>query len=80
MLPRRCFPSWLDWQLHANDGGDLAGVGLVALLARLASALPGGPARVFPRHAVIPGKNLARGLVGFLGKNPAEDCCLHILI
>ena len=81
MLPRRCFPSWLDRQLHANGGGDLAGVGLtVALLARLARALPGGPARVLPWHAVVPGKGLAGGLVAFLGKDPAEDRRLLILI
>ena len=81
MLPRRCLPSWLGRQLHVNGGGDLVGVGLaVALLARLASALPGGPARILPRHAVILGKDLAGGLGGFLGKNLAEDCCLPILI
>ena len=81
MLPRRCPPSWLGWQLHVNGGGSLVGVGLaVALLASLVRALPGGPARVLPRHAVIPDKDLAGGIVGFLGKNPAEDCCLPILI
>ena len=81
MLPRRCLPSWLGWQLHANGGGDLAGMGLaVALLVHLARALPGGPARIPPRHTVVPDKDLAAGLVGFLGKNPAEDCCLPILI
>ena len=81
MLPRSCLPSWFGRQLHANGGGDLAGVGLlVALLARLARALPGGLARVLLRHTVIPGKDLAGGLVGFLGKNPAKDCCLPILI
>ena len=73
MLPRRCLPSC--WQLHVNGGGDLAGAGLeVAPLAPLARALPGGSARVLPRHTVIPGKDLAGCLVGFLGKNPAEDC------
>ncbi len=57
------------------------GAGLeVALLAPLARALPGGPARVLPQRAVVPGKDLAGGLVGFLGKNPAEDRCLPILI
>ena len=81
MPPRRCLPSWLGRQLHVNDGGDLAGVGLtVALLVRLARALPGGPARVFPWRAGIPGKDLARGLVGFFGKNLDKDCCLPILI
>ena len=77
MLPRRCLPSWLGRQLHANGGGDLAGVGLtVALLVRLARALPGGPARVLPWRAGFPGKDLAGGLVGFFG----EDGSLPILI
>ena len=65
-------------------GVDLA----VALLASLARALPGGrarvlpcgPARVLPRHAVVPGKDLAEGLVAFLGKDLAEDRRLLILI
>ena len=77
MLPRRCLPSWLGRQLHANGGEDLAGVGqAVALLARLARALSGGPARVLPRHAVIPGKDFVGGLAGFFG----EDGFLPILI
>ena len=81
MLPRRCLPSWLGWQLHANGGGDLVGAGLaVALLASLARALPGGPARVLPWRAVVPGKDLAGGLVAFLGKDLAEDRRLLILI
>ena len=81
MLPRRCLPSWLGWQLHANDGGSLVDVGLaVALLAFLARALPGGPARVLPWRAVVPGKGLAGGLVAFLGKDLAEDRRLLILI
>ena len=81
MLPRRCPPSWLGWQLHANGGGDLAGVGLeVALLASLVRALPGGPARVLPCCAVVPDKDLAGGLLAFLGKDPAEDRRLLILI
>ena len=81
MLPHRCLPSWLGWQLHANGGGDLAGAGLeVALLAPLARALPGGPARVLPWRAVVPGKGLAGGLVAFLGKDLAEDRRLLILI
>ena len=80
MLPRRCPPSWLGWQLHVN-GGDLVGAGLaVALLASLVRALPGGPARVLPWRAVVPGKNLAGGLVAFLGKDLAEDRRLLILI
>ena len=81
MLPCRCPPSWLGWQLHVNGGGSFVGAGLaVALLARLARVLTGGLARVLPRHAVIPGKDLPVGLVGFLGKNLAEDCCLPALI
>ena len=77
MLPRKCLPSWLGRQLRANSGGDLASMGLaVALLACLARALPGGPARVLPWRAGVPGKDLARGLVGFFG----EDGCLPILI
>ena len=77
MLPRRCLPSWLGRQLHANGGRDLAGVGLaVALLACLVRALPGGPARVLLWRAGVPSKDLAGGLVGFFG----EDCCLPILI
>ncbi len=81
MLPRRCLLSWLSWQLHVNDGGNLVGAVLaVALLASLVRALPGGPARVLPWRAVVPGKGLAGGLVAFLGKDPAEDRRLLILI
>ena len=81
MLPRRCLPSWLGWQLHANGGGDLVGAGLaVALLTPLARALPGGPARVLPWRAVVPGKDLARGLVDFLSKDLAEGSRLLVLI
>ena len=89
MLPRRCPPSWLGWQLHVNDGGSLVGVGLAvallaslvrALLGGLARVLPCGPARVLPWRAVLPGKGLAGGLVAFLGKDLAEDRRLLILI
>ena len=81
MLPCRCLPSWLGWQLHANGGGDLAGAGLdVALLVSSVRALPGGPARALPWRAVVPGKDLAGGLVALLGKDLAEDRCLLILI
>ena len=77
MLPRRCLPSWLGWQLYANGSGDLAGAGLnMALPAPLASILPGGPARALPWRANFPGKDLAGGLVGFFG----EDGYLPILI
>ena len=81
MLPRRCLLSWLSWQLHANGGGDLVGVGLaVALLASSVRAMSGGPARVLPWRAVVPGKDLAGGLVALLGKDLAENRCLLILI
>ena len=81
MLPRRCPPSWLGWQLHVNSGGTLVGAGLaVALLASLVRALSGGPARVLPWRAVVPGKDLAGGLVAFLGKDLAEGHRLLILI
>ena len=80
-MPRRCLPSWLGWQLHVNDGGDLIGAGLaVAPLSPLERVLPGGPARVLPWRAVVPGKGLAGGLVAFLGKDLAEDRRLLILI
>ena len=80
MLPRGCLPSWLGWQLHVNDGS-LVGAGLaVAPLASLARALPGGPARVLPWRAVVPGKDLAGGLVAFLGRDLAENRRLLILI
>ena len=81
MLPRRCPPSWLGWQLHVNGGGNLVAAGLaVALLASSVRALPGGLARASPWHAVVPGKDLAGGLVALLGKDLAEDRCLLILI
>ena len=73
MLPRRCLPSWSGWQLHANGGGDLAGAGLA--VAPLMSST-----RVLPWRAVVPGKDLAGGLVAFLGKNPAEGRRLLVLI
>ena len=88
-MPRRCLPSWLGWQLHVNDGGDLVGAGLAVApltpLARVlpggpARVLPGGPARVLPWHTVVPGKDLAGGLVGFLGKDFVVDRFLPILI
>ena len=81
MLPRRCLPSWLSLQLHANDGGDSAGAGLeVALLVSSVRALPGGPTRVLPWRAVVLGKDLAGGLVALLGKDLAKDRSLLILI
>ena len=81
MLPRSCLPNWSGWQLHANGGGSLVGAGLeVAPLASSVRALPGGPTRVLPGRAVVPGKDLAGGLVVPLGKDLAEDRCLLILI
>ena len=81
MLPRRCLLSWLGWQLLVNSGGDLVGAGLaVDLLASSVRALPGGSARVLPWCVVVPGKDLAGGLVAFLGKDLAEDRRLLILI
>ena len=80
IFPRRCLPSWLGWQLHVNGGGSLVGVGLaVALLASLVMALPGGPARGLPRRVVVPGKDLAGGLVAFLGKDLAEGRLLILI-
>ena len=81
MLPHRCLLNWLSWQLYVNGGGDLVGAGLtVAPLTPLVRAVPGGPTRVLPWRAVVPGKDLAGGLVAFLGKDPAEDCRLLIVI
>ena len=81
MLPRRCLPSWLGWQLHVNGGGYFVGAGLaVAPLTPLARVLLGGPAKVLSWHAVVPGKDLIGGLVGFLGKDLVEDRCLPIFI
>ena len=73
MLPRRCQLSSLSWQQHANGDGVMAGAGLAVAL--LASSV-----RVLPWHAVVPGKDLAGGLVGFVGKKLVEDLCLPILI
>ena len=68
MLPHRCLPGWLGWQLHANDGGDMAGAGLaVALLMPSARVLPGAWQGSCRGIAVIPDKGLAGGLVDFLG-------------
>ncbi len=59
----------------------MVGAGLaVAPLVPLARALPGGPARALSWRAVVPGKDLAGGLVALLGKDLAEDRCLLILI
>ena len=59
----------------------MVGAGLVvAPLASLARAMPGGPARVLPWRVVVPGKDLAGGLVAFLGKDLAEDRRLLIFV
>ena len=81
MLPRRCPPSWLGWQLHVGSGGSLVGVDLaVALLASFVRALPGGPARFVLWRAVVLGKGLAGGLVAFLSNDLAVNRRLLILI
>ena len=59
----------------------MVGAGLtVAPLASSVRALPGGLARVSPWRAVVPGKDLAGGLVVPLGKDLAEDRGLLIII
>ena len=74
MLPRRCLPSWVRWQLHANGGGGLTGMGLMVVLwVFLARALPGPRQGCCRGPAVIPGKALAGGLVFLLGWDPAKD-------
>ncbi len=73
MLPHRCPPSRFGSQLHVNGGGDLVGAGLVVAL--LASSV-----RALPWRAFVPGKDLAGGVVAFLGNDPAEDRRLLILI
>ena len=67
MLPRRCRPSWLGQWLRMKGDMSLAGAGpAVALPVHLAMVLPGGPARVLPRRAGFPGKDLAWEPHGFL--------------
>ena len=69
MPPRRCLPSWLGRQLHANGGGGLVGVGLmVALRVFSARALPGPRQGSCRGVVVVLGKGLAGGLVGFLAR------------
>ena len=71
----------MGWQLHGNGGGVLADVGLaVASRMFLARVLLGpwqGPCRGI---LVVPGKGLAGGLVGILGKDLAEDRRLLVII
>ena len=86
----------LAWELHVATQVPAQLVGLAAACERwwkpvrrgfgggpagvLGEGLPGGPARVLPWRAVVPGKDLAGGLVAFLGKDLAEDRRLLILI
>ena len=79
--PCMCSPSWLGWQLHGNGGGVLAGVGLAAApLMSSARDLPGPREVSYRGIAVVPVKDLARGLVDFLGKYLGEDRRLLVLI
>ena len=81
MSPRRCSPSWLSLQLHENGGGVLADVGLTAApLTSSARVLPGSRQGSCGDIKVVPHKDLARGLVDFLGKDLAEDRRLLVLI
>ena len=81
MLPRRCLPSWLGWQLYGNSGGVLADVDLaVALRASSAMVFPGPRQRSCRGIMVVPGKDLAGGIVDFLGQDLAEDRRLLVLI
>ena len=89
MLPHRCLLSWLGWQLHANDarklgwrgpGGGPTGALGEGLVGWPGKGLAGCPARVLLWRAVVPDKDLAGGLVAFLGKDPAEGCRLLVLI
>ena len=74
MLPRRCLPSWLGWQLYGNGGGVLADVGLaVAPQVSSSRVLPGPRQGSCRGTAVVPGKDLAGGLVDFLGTDLAKD-------
>src|SRR3954471_4560135 len=64
MPPRRCLPSWLGRQLHANGGGGVTGAGpMVAPRVSLARALPrprqGSCRDLAVAPAAIPGKALA---------------------
>ena len=74
MPPRRCLPSWLGRQLHANGGGGLTGVGLMVALQVFWQGPCRGPGKgLAVAPAVIPGKDLAGGLVVLLGWDPAKD-------
>ena len=69
-LAAACERRWrLGW---CGPGSGPAGV--------LGEGLSGGPARALLWRAVVPGKDLAGGLVALLGKNLVEDRCLPILV
>ena len=85
----------LAWELHVATQVPAQLVGLAATCERwilgwrgpdsgpagvLGEGLAGGPTRVLSWRAVVPGKDLAGGLVAFLCKDPAEDHRLLILI
>ena len=75
-------PAYLvGWQLHGSGSGNLAGVGpAMALRMSLARGLPGPRQGSCRGVAVVPGKDLDVGLVGFLGEDLAEVRRLLILI
>ena len=55
MLPRRCLPSWLGWQLHANDGGSLGWYGSGSGLAdALGKVSPGARQGSLPWRCLHP--------------------------
>ena len=84
------------WELHVATQVPSQLVGLVATCewrwrlgwcgpgsgpaSVLGEGLAGWPSKVLPWRAVVPGKDLAGGLVAFLGKDLAKGCCLLILI
>ena len=79
--PCRCLPSWLGWQLYGNGGGVLVDVDLaVTPQASSARVLPGPRRGSCHGVAVFPGKDLAEGLVDFLGKHLAKDRRLLVLV
>ena len=62
---------WWRFSWRGPDGGPTGVLG---------KGLAGGPARVLSRRAVVPGKDLAGGLVAFLGKDFTEGRRLPVLI
>lgn len=71
----------MGWQLCGDGGGVLAGGGLaVAPRTSLARVLPGARQGSCRGIVVIPGKDLAGGLMGILGKDLAEDRRLLVSI